>query len=103
MIDLREVFLLNPQETVAENFGTPAQLINVIVPNLFIIAGIILFFLLLFGGFSIITSQGDPKATEKGSQAIVGALVGFLIVIASYWLIQIIEVVTGVQILNSGI
>lgn len=103
MVELKDVFKLNNTDTVAETFGTPAKIISTIVPNIFVFAGIIFFFLLLLGGFSIITSNGDPKNTEKGMQQITGAVVGFIIIITSFWLIQIVEIVTGLKILNSGL
>ena len=83
-------------------FRTFGDLTNVIVRNAFMIAGIITFLLLIFGGFSIIVGAGagDTKKIEQGKQAMVGAVTGLLIVVGSLWIVQIIEVVTGVAILN---
>lgn len=103
MVQLKDVFLLNNNDTVADVFGTPAQLINTIVPNVFVIAGLIMFFLLIFGGFSIIAAGGDPKSVEKGTKEVTGAVIGFLIIIASYWIVQIVEIVTGIKIFNSAL
>ncbi len=103
MVELKDAFKLNSTNTVADTFGTPAKIISTIVPNIFVFAGVIFFFLLLLGGFSIITSNGDSKNTEKGVQQITGAVVGFLIIITSYWIIQIVEIITGLKILNSGL
>ncbi|HAV15528.1 MAG TPA: hypothetical protein DCX25_04320 [Candidatus Pacebacteria bacterium] len=99
-VNLKEKFLLNKTQTVADTFGTPAAFINTLLPNAYIAAGLIVFALLVFGGFSIISSGGDPKGLEKGTQAITGAVIGFLVIFASYWIIQIIQIVTGLQILS---
>jgi len=58
--------------------------------------------LLIFGGFSIImgAGQGDAKKTGQGKKAATSAVVGFLVIFASYWIIQIIQIITGVEILN---
>lgn len=101
MIDIGSAFKLNTNDTVAAVFGTPASLFNTLIPVVFTIAGVILFFLLLFGGFSIIMAHGESKELEKGSKVLTGALIGFLLIIASYWIIQIIQNITGVPIINS--
>jgi uncharacterized membrane protein len=73
--------------------------VSTLLPNVYIIAGIILFFLFIFGGFSIITASGDPEKAKQGQQALTSAIIGFVLVFASYWIIQIIEVLTGLKLL----
>lgn len=78
------------------------DIISNVLPNIYILAGVILFFLLIGGGLMFIFSAGqeNPEGAGQGKKAITAALVGFLIIFASYWIIQIIEVVTGVDILK---
>ncbi len=99
-IDLQNAVKLNENRAVGEVFDTPASLINLLVPNLFILAGVIFLFLLILGGFSIITS-GSSKGVEDGQKQITTALIGFVIMFSAYWIIQIVEFLTGVPILNS--
>jgi len=57
--------------------------------------------MLIYGGFIIISSAGeDPKKQAQGQQLITQALIGFLIVIASYLIVKLIETLTGFSILN---
>ncbi len=84
----------NPELT---NYG---MLITAIVKNAFVLAGIISFVLLIFGGFNVIVAAGDAKKAQQGKTAITGAITGLLLVLGSFWIIQIIEVVTGKQILS---
>ncbi len=79
-----------------EAYSTPAGLFNLIVPNLFIIGGIILFFLLLFAGFKFIS--GGTKGKDEAQQMLTTAVAGFLLMFAAYWIVQIIKVVTGADI-----
>ena len=81
-------------------FPTVGSLISTILPNVYILAGLILFILLLFGGFSFIMGAGggNPEQANKGKQAIGGAVAGFGLIFASYWVIQIIEYLTGIEI-----
>ena len=83
-------------------FSSPGALISALLPNLYILAGLILFILLLFGGFGIIMGAqgGNPEQAGKGKNAITAALLGFGLIFASYWIIQIIQWITGINILN---
>lgn len=79
------------------------SLLNNILPNVYIVAGLIIFFMLILGGFSIISSASDSHKLEEGKKTITSAIIGLLVLFASYWIIQIIQVVTGVPILNSNL
>jgi hypothetical protein len=61
----------------------------------FIAAGILLLFYLILGGFSILTSGGNPKNIEAGKNKITYALIGFLVIFTAYWLIQAIGYAFG--------
>ena len=87
----------------SQNINTYGDLVNAIVRNAFVFAGIISFLLLIFGGFNVIVAAGDTKKMETGRNSIVGAVVGLLLVVGSFWIIQIIEVVTGTKILSPGV
>jgi len=88
----------------ATKFGTVGDLISVLLPNVYILAGVILLFLLIFGGLLLIMGAGggDTQKTGQGKKAVTAAVAGFLIIFGSYWIIQIIEVITGVEIFNPG-
>ena len=77
---------------------TPAFLINKLLPYLFVIAGLVLFFMLIFGGFTIFISAGNPEKIKKGTGMITNALVGFLIIISAYWIIQFLEYSLGIKV-----
>lgn len=83
-------------------FDTFGVLVTVVVRNAFVLAGIMSFLLLVFGGFSVIMGAGasDTKQLEKGKQTITGAIAGLIIVVTSYWIVQIIEKLTGLHLLN---
>jgi hypothetical protein len=85
----------------AKNFSSLGDLVSVIVPNAFVLAGIITFLLLVLGGFGIIAGagSGDTKKMEQGKQAITGAVLGLIVVIGSFWVVQIIQSLTGIPLL----
>lgn len=78
------------------------DLVSVVIANLYILAGIILLVLIVLGGIGMIAGAGqnDPQKVAQGRKAATMAFIGFLIIFASYWIIQIIEVLTGVDILK---
>jgi len=60
------------------------------------IGGGIAFLLMIFGGFKIITSSGNPEAVKAGQELITSALMGLIFIIFSVFLLQLI----GVKILQ---
>lgn len=78
---------------------TPADVINAVIPIIFILAGIILLFILVFGGFTIFISAGNPEKIKKGTGMITSALIGFLIIFAAYWIIELLEITFGIKVL----
>ncbi|PIU03482.1 hypothetical protein COT44_03490 [Candidatus Shapirobacteria bacterium CG08_land_8_20_14_0_20_39_18] len=82
-------------------FDSLGSLVSVLLPNIYILAGILLFFLLIGGGLAVIAGgqESDPRKTGQGASAVTSALIGFLIIFTSYWIIQIVEAITGFKIL----
>ena len=62
------------------------------------LAGIVLFILLLTGGFKYITSGGDPKAVESAQKTITYAIGGLLLILLSYLILVLIRTITGVDV-----
>jgi hypothetical protein len=89
-------------KTANKCYQTIQGFISCILPNIYVFAGIILFILLLVGGIGIIKSAngGSEEDLKKGQQAITSALIGFLLIFASYWIIQLIQIISGVKIFN---
>ncbi len=77
-------------------------LISIILSNAIILAGLIMVVLFIVGGISIIASAGNdnPEGAAKGKQAVTAAIIGFIIIFAAYWVIQVVELATGLNILQ---
>ncbi len=97
---------------IGSSFNSPfgqgkgiGDLVSAIISNALVIAGIILVFFFIFGGISMIAGAGqdNPERAAKGKQAATSALLGFIIIFAAYWIIRIIESITGLKILNPGL
>lgn len=90
---------------ITEVFGSFGAFFQHILTPIYAIAGIIMIFLLIFGGISIIIGSGqqDSGQIQKGQKAATAAVAGFIIIVGSYFIVQLIEVITGVQILNPNL
>ncbi len=74
--------------------------INQALKFIFPLAGLILFVMIVWGGFEMLSSATNKKGLDAGKQRVVSALIGFLLLFSSYWIIQIIEHITQVNILG---
>ncbi|MBP7119155.1 hypothetical protein KBA63_03625 [Candidatus Woesebacteria bacterium] len=97
-----ELFVVNLGQIVNTPYGTTrttSDLFQTILSGSYAIAGIILLFILIGGGLAVIFGAGnnDPKGAAAGKQAITYAIIGFLVIFVSYWIIRFIEVLVGVD------
>ena len=53
--------------------------------------------------FIIGAGNQDQKKAAQGKTIITDALIGFVVTLLAYSIVQIVEVVTGLKILNSGL
>lgn len=82
-----------------EELSTPGGVLSRFLNSFaFPIAGLILFVMITWGGFEILSGSASKKSAETGRQRITAAIVGFLLLFTSYWIVQIIEYIFGVKI-----
>lgn len=94
MVDFNK---LNKAIDLNKNLTSLGDIISTVVPYLFGAAGLLLLLYLIWGGFSYMLSQGDPKAVDSAKNKITTALTGFVIIFIAYWLVQILGTVLGVK------
>lgn len=82
-------------------FTEPRSIISAIIPYMFTFGGLILFIMLIWGGFEMLSGAANPKAQEAGKQRITNALIGFILLFSSYWIAQIVQAVFGISILGT--
>jgi hypothetical protein len=76
--------------------------VSAIITGAISIAGIILLFILIGGGIGMISGAGksDPQTVEKGKKAATSALIGFIVVFSAYWIVKLIESITGLNLIG---
>jgi hypothetical protein len=87
------------------NLKDPASIssfVSGIIATAISVAGVILLFLLIGGGIVMISGAGksDPKAVESGKKAATSALIGFIVVFSAYWIVKLIELITGLSLIS---
>jgi hypothetical protein len=61
-------------------------------------AGIVLFIMLLSGGFRYITAGGDPKSVEDAKKTLTYAIAGMVFIALAFLILRFIEQFTGAQV-----
>jgi hypothetical protein len=88
------------ESELADQLTTPGAIVSRLLSFSFPISGIILFVMLVWGGFEVQMGSVNKKSADAGKQRITASLVGFLLLFCSYWIAQIIEYVFGISILG---
>jgi len=100
---------INPSDgkggTILQSIPNFGVLVGKILSAAGIIAGIVLIFMIIYSGFQFMTSSGtgDAKKIMQAQTLLLDAIIGFLIIIATYLIIQLVTALTGVPILNANI
>lgn len=61
-------------------------------------AGIALFIMLLVGGFKYLTAGANPKNKELAKNTLTYAIVGLVVLVASWLILLLIKEITGVDV-----
>lgn len=62
------------------------------------LAGIVLFIMLVVGGFKYLTSGGDPKGTGEAKSTLTYAIGGIVLIALSFLILQLIKTITGANV-----
>lgn len=75
-------------------------IIGKLLPYILTIAGLILFCMLVAGGFTMLAGAADKESQEKGKKMVTSALTGFVIIFLAYWIAQILQVIFKISIIS---
>ncbi len=100
-VDIGDEFLGNTGSNLKDASGVSLYTSNIITGAISV-AGIILLFILIGGGIAMISGAGksDPKSMEQGKKAATSALIGFVVVFSAYWIVKLVEQITGLNLLG---
>jgi len=86
----------NNRYEIATIQGIECLLANVLSVAMTVI-GLAAFVMLIYGAFLYMTSGGSSKGTEAGKQALTYAVIGIIVGLMSFWVLQLIRDFTGVE------
>jgi len=64
------------------------------------ISGSIFLYKIILAGYGYLTSAGDQTKIQNASKEIVNALVGLIITVSAFFIVKILEVIYGVDLLK---
>lgn len=62
------------------------------------LGGIVLFIMLVVGGFKYLTSGGDPKGVESAQKTLTSAILGLVLLLSAFLILKLIGNFTGVDL-----
>lgn len=65
--------------------------------------GIVMFIMILVGGFKFLTAGDDPKAAEAAQATITNGIIGLVLAIVAFFILLAIQSFTGVNLLNFSV
>lgn len=92
MKNIGDIFFKGADKTPFKDLGGVGATVSLFVNMAFALAGIVLLFFFIMGGIGLISSAGDDNAQKKeqSKKTITSAVIGFVIVFASYWIVKLI-------------
>jgi hypothetical protein len=75
--------------------STIGDVVNKVMVFIVPLAGIILLFVFILGGYDLMMSQGAPDKLKAAQGKIVTGLIGFILLIAAYLIVKLIALIFG--------
>jgi len=78
-----------------DSINTVGDVVNRLTSFLIPLAGIILIFVFIWGGFDFLTSQGSPEKIKSGGAKITAGLIGFILLVLAYFITNLLAKIFG--------
>lgn len=87
-----------PPLTTTDGVGGLDTYIGNILNALIPILGITTFIMVIVGGFTLLSSSGNPENVKKGQQIVTFAVIGLILTIVAWLTLRAIETITGAPV-----
>ena len=81
---------ITPANTGTGNYATVGSIIQFAITWIIYVAGALAVIYLIYSGILYITAAGNPDAAKKGQQGIVNAIIGLVIIVLAYVIVNVI-------------
>ncbi len=94
---LAQIVNINGQQIKGPLIGINdiGQLMSKVILFLIPLGGVILFLILIWGGYDFLISRGNPEKIKSARAKITTGLIGFFLLIVSYLIVRLISQVFG--------
>lgn len=79
-----------------QGISTLGDLVNKIATFIMPLAAIILFFVLVWGGYDYLMSQGNAEKIKSAQAKITTGVIGFVLLVSSFLIVKLITSILGV-------
>lgn len=88
---------LNEEWPLAKNFPTLGSFVSHLLPMVLVVGGVIFFVMVIASGFAILSGAGsdDEQTKAKWHQILTAGVIGLVLMFSAYWIVQIINFLTG--------
>ena len=98
---LAATFGILPSQGTEVTSLTVETLVSFVITAILVVSGVVFFFMLIIGGIRWIVSGGDKASTESARAMITSALIGLVIVFASWAIVLLIGQLFGLGDITS--
>jgi len=88
------------EKFIDEDFTTLGEVINRFITIIFSLAVMILFVMLFWAGYEIFIGATEKSSLESGKNRATMAIIGFILLFVTYWLMQVLETIFGIVIIS---
>ena len=93
------IYAVSDPAKISDIEGILERIITLLAPA----AGIAFFLMMLVGGYQFLTSGGDPKSAGAARNTLTFAVIGIILVVASWLILTLIRDITGADVTNVGL
>ena len=94
--NLGDSLVIADGKKVSDVYNDPSDIVNLIVNNLMIIAGVVIFFMIMIAGFKMLSDT--EKGKEEAKEIIKACLIGLILMFCAYWFVQIVGLISGTNV-----
>ncbi len=95
-VNLMDCLLLSDGTPAKDVYTTPAMMVNLFVNLMFVAGGILFFVWILLAGWKLI--YGKKKGLDEAKTLLTNAIIGLILMVVAYWVVQLIGFLTGMDI-----
>lgn len=89
--------IINEVNFIGAKIKNIATLLSFIMPLIYLIAAGLLLGFFFYGAYHILKSDGDAEMMQKGKQQIKYSILGFCMVVMSYFFVKLLGFIAGIN------